>query len=126
MRTLTESINARMHTGTCPSAGSLGECPAIWVEHENDSGALNCAAAVYLWHAAQGLKMADVATWFEAEGCTDVIVYATMHDPVNETLEGLCSDGARPLLVTFLLDAERAASCGLASQQVGSPAAMGV
>ena len=110
---LSEAINARMHTGKCPSAGSLGECPAIWVERETRNGQLICGAAVYLWTAANDLKMAEVASWFEAENCTDVIVYATMHDPDNETLEGVCSDGARPLYVTFSLDAGRAASRGL-------------
>lgn len=121
---LSTAINARMHEGRCPTAGSLGECPAIWVErHATNSDALFCSAAIYLWSAGQGLKMAEIASWFEAEGCTDVIVFATMHDPDNETLEGVCSDGARPLHINFLLDIKRAAELGLAVEpgsQVGA------
>lgn len=110
---LYNAINARMHSGTCPSTGCLGECPAIWVHRRIEDGELVCEAAVYLWSGAHGLKMADVAQWFEAEGCTDVIVSATMHDPENLTFEGVCEDGARPLYVTFVLSAERAATSGL-------------
>jgi hypothetical protein len=61
---LSTIINQRMHAGTaCPTNGSLGECAAIWVNaivHDR----VHCAAAVYLWSAAEGLPFADVAAWF--------------------------------------------------------------
>ncbi len=112
---LLSAINRHMHEGRCPTAGSLGECAAIWLESSSETAA-HYGAAVYLWSAAAGLKYAEVARWFqEASGCNadDVLVHATMHDPYNETHEGACSDGARPLYVSFSVELARAAELGL-------------
>jgi hypothetical protein len=42
-----------------------------------------------------------------------VIVHSVQHDPDNETLEGRCSDGARPLHVLFAVDTRDVERLGL-------------
>lgn len=109
------AISRQMHDGTCPGAGSLGECAAVWLRGSHSNTAFY-AAAVYLWPAAAALKFADVARWFQdATGCEadDVIVHVIVHDPYNDTLEGFCHDGARALDVSFSLSLARAAELGM-------------
>lgn len=112
---LSTIINRHMHEGSCPGAGSLGECPAIWLRHSNATHG-HYSAAVYLWPAAADLKFAEVARWFsEATGLPDeeVLVELIVHDTWNDTREGLCSDGARPLSVSFSLDLAKAEELGM-------------
>ena len=119
------AINLRMHAGTCPGAGALGECPGIWLKGSHGNLG-HFSAAVYLWSGAESLLFATVASWFEDLGATNVLVYATMHDAYNVTVEGRCSDGARPLLVTFDLDRATAQLRGLADESTEEPASAGV
>lgn len=117
---LMTTINSIMHEGsTCPGAGSLGECCAIWL-HASGESLGYYSAAVYLWPpAADTLTYAEVARWFkEATGDQEVQVIAIMHEECNETLEGRCSDGARPLTVSFSLTSEKAEELGLPAPEL--------
>jgi hypothetical protein len=106
LRRLLHAINQRMHKGsTCPGAGSLGECAAI-SDLIGESGHKFHVASLYLWPAAVDLNPATVAAWFIEAGCTEVVVSAILHDPDNDTINGL-SGGARPWEVSFLLKEPR-------------------
>lgn len=113
---LLHAINEFMHKGsTCPQSGSLGECCGIWLDDSSATHALY-QAAVYLWPAAEGMPFSEVARWFrEAAGIgdDDVIVHLIAHDTSNETREGRCHDGVRPLSVEFVVPLDRAAKLGM-------------
>lgn len=112
------AINRQLHEGTCPGAGALGECPAIWLGQSGETVG-HYYAAVYLWPAAETLPYAEVARWFKvATGCEEVEVNAIMHDEYNDVKEGRCSDGARPLTVQFSLTPEKAEALGLELPQL--------
>jgi hypothetical protein len=68
-------VNGRMHEGTCPGAGALGECAAI-SPITGYSGHTFYVASLYLWDAAMHLQPATVAAWFTAAFCTNVVVSA--------------------------------------------------
>ena len=95
------ALNARLNGRTCPSSGSLGECPACY---ELDKYPGRYYAHVYIWKAGQlSLKPSTVAAWLTECGCTDVVIRQDMHDPDNDTYEGKCHDGALSWLVEFCL-----------------------
>ncbi len=107
-----ELINAHMNGGRCPSGNSLGECAAISTLTSH-YGRQFYQASLYLWQAAENLKPAEVASWFEEIGCTDVTVYAVLHDQDNDTFDGVTEDGVRPWVVDFLVDDETRERLGL-------------
>jgi hypothetical protein len=96
------ALNSHLHGGTCPGEGALGECPACY-ELERYPGRFY--AHVYVWKAGQEqcLKAATVASWCEAAGAGDIVISQHLHDPDNETLDGVCHDGALSWLVEFSL-----------------------
>lgn len=97
------SVNGRMHPGSqCPGAGALGECAAI-TPLTGYSGHKFFIASLYLWPAAMDLQAATVAAWFTEAFCTNVIVSAVLHDPDNETIDGVSQDGVWPWEVSFSL-----------------------
>jgi hypothetical protein len=96
------SVNARMHDGPCPSAGSLGECAAISPASDGDDGTWYIAN-LYLWKAALDLQAATVAAWFAEADCINVTVSAMLHDPFNGVIDGVTSDGIWPWEVSFQL-----------------------
>jgi hypothetical protein len=96
------SVNERMHPGhNCPGAGALGECAAISTM-KGHFGNEFYVASLYLWPAAMDLQAATVAAWFTTAFCKDVIVSAVLHDPDNDTIDGV-TDGGRcwPWEVSF-------------------------
>jgi hypothetical protein len=98
-------VNDRMHPGrACPGAASLGECAAISTI-TGHSGHEHYVASLYLWPAAMDLQAATVAAWFTAAFCKNVIVSAVLHDPDNDTIDGV-TDGGRcwPWEVSFQLE----------------------
>ncbi len=102
MSPLLERINARMHDHTCPSEGSLGECPALIeiVPSQTIHGErVLVTAALYIWDAAFN-DPAAVAGWFTEEGALEVIVAHTLHDPFNEVFAGKDVDSTRPWTVS--------------------------
>jgi len=98
---LLENINARMHDGACPTAGSLGECPALVevVERLTFLGPrVVVSAALCIWDA--GFNDAEmVANWFKEEGALSVWVTHVLHDDFNQTHAGFNIDGTRDWLV---------------------------
>ena len=99
--TVAASLNARLNGGTCPGNGALGECPACY---ELDRYPGRYCAHVYVWKAGQQiLKAADVAAWCESAGAGDIVISQLLHDPTNETFDGICDDGALSWLVEFSL-----------------------
>jgi hypothetical protein len=96
------SVNARMHEGPCPGSGSLGECAAI-SDMDGGDGGTWYVASLYLWKAALDLQAATVAAWFEAADCINITVFATLHDPLNDVIDGVSSDGVWPWEVRFQL-----------------------
>lgn len=94
-------LNQHLHGGVCPGQGALGECPACY-ELKRYPG--RYYAHVYVWPAGQpGLKAADVAAWCEAAGAGDIVISQHLHDPLNDTYDGVCHDGALSWLVEFSL-----------------------
>ena len=99
------TVNERMHSGTCPGAGALGECAAI-TPIQGSSGHVYYIAHLYLWPAAMDLQAATVAAWFASAFCTDIVVSAVLHDPENSTVDGVMDDGVWPWEVSFTLQGE--------------------
>lgn len=98
--TVAAALNSHLHGSTCPGTGALGECPACY---ELDYPG-RYYANVYVWKAGQQtLKPADVAAWCEAAGAGDIVISQLLHDPDNETFDGVCHDGALSWLVEFSL-----------------------
>ena len=98
---LLESINARMHEGTCPTSGSLGECPALVevVERQTFHGPRVLVRAVLCIWAAAFNDCETVAAWFKEEGALEVSISHVLYDPFNETFSGLNVDSTRDWVV---------------------------
>ena len=100
-KSLLERINARMHEGTCPSKGSLGECPALEevVERQTFHGPrVLVRAAVSIWEPTFN-DCESMAAWFKAEGALEVSISHVLHDPFNETAAGFNVDSSRDWIV---------------------------
>lgn len=111
--TILEIINSHMNGGGCPATPSLGECAAIG-RITGHGGHSVFVAHLCLLPAAADLKPSDVAAWFKSAGCDWVTVSALLHDPENETLDGITSDGVRPWEVCFQIsDLEKRGRLGL-------------
>jgi hypothetical protein len=95
------ALNQRLHGGTCPGAGALGECAAAY---PFDPYPGRYTANVYIWKAGQQtLKAATLAAWVAAAGGSDIVIRQDIHDPDNDTFEGFCHDGALSWIVDFCL-----------------------
>jgi hypothetical protein len=88
-------INSKMHEGTCPTAGSLGECAII---SQDDVGLWQ--AVLYIWDASFH-DSTHVAQWFHDAGATEVFVTHVLYDSVNDDRNGQCIDGGRAWWVHF-------------------------
>lgn len=95
IKDLLQLINSKMHEGTCPTAGSLGECAVISVDHRQI-----WTAVLYIWDDAFN-DSAQVAQWFHDGGAAEVVVTHVLHDSVNEDRDGRCCDGGRAWWVYF-------------------------
>lgn len=86
-----------MHEGTCPTAGSLGECAII---SQDDVGLWQ--AVLYIWDASFH-DSTHVAQWFHDAGANEVFVTHVLYDSVNDDRNGQCIDGGRAWWVHFRL-----------------------
>lgn len=90
-----EQIQEQMTGGGCPTAGSLGECAAMW---RSDN---RWTAALYIWDANFNDSTA-VAKWFHKLGAVDVFIGHTLYDTNNGDRNGEVPEGgARQWLVEF-------------------------
>lgn len=97
IKDLLQLINSKMHEGTCPTAGSLGECAIISVDPSQKS-----TAVLYIWDDAF-CDSAQVAQWFHDAGAIEVYVTHVLHDSVNGDRDGQCCDGGRAWWVYFYM-----------------------
>lgn len=99
-----EAINYRMNGGKCPGAGSFGECAAITKSRAEGSASSYYTAHLYLHSGADDLTPAEVASWFQELGATDVVVSAVLYDKDNNIMNGSSiDDGVRPWDVSYFL-----------------------
>lgn len=90
-----EQIQEQMTGGGCPTAGSLGECAAMWRSGNS------WTAALYIWDANFNDSTA-VAKWFHKLGAVDVFISHTLYDTNNGDRNGEVPEGsARQWLVEF-------------------------
>lgn len=90
-----EQVQEKMTGGGCPTAGSLGECAAMW--HSGN----RWTAALYIWDANFNDSTA-VAKWFRELGAVDVSIVHTLYDTSNGDRNGEVPEGgARQWLVEF-------------------------
>ncbi|MGY2141956.1 hypothetical protein ACW9I5_04665 [Pseudomonas azotoformans] len=90
-----EQIQEQMTGGGCPTAGSLGECAAMW---RSDNSWI---AALYIWDVNFNDSTA-VANWFHKLGAVDVFIGHTLYDTYNGDRNGEVPEGgARQWLVEF-------------------------
>ncbi|QIE87008.1 hypothetical protein [Pseudomonas nitroreducens] len=90
-----EQIQEQMTGGGCPTAGSLGECAAIWRSGNR------WTAALYIWDADFN-DSTTVAKWFQELGARDVFIGHTLYDTNNGDRNGEVPEGgARQWLVEF-------------------------
>lgn len=89
------AINAKMHEGQCPTAGSLGECAAIF---DMKDGLFQ--AMLYIWDKDFN-DSAEVARWFHEAGAEGVTVGHTLFSDNNEDRDGKTSTGCREWTVFF-------------------------
>lgn len=99
-------LNRRLNGGGCPGAGALGECAAVYDVDVSEDGARTWfAAEIYLWKAADGLAASTLAEWIRAAGVDGgCVISHVLHDPINETFDGRCSDGVRHFRAEFGVD----------------------
>jgi hypothetical protein len=90
-------INGRMHEGSCPTAGSLGECCII---SEIRPGVFE--AVLYIWDDAFNDSTA-VAGWFKEAGADSVSIGHTLYSDDNGDRDGKTFDGVREWTVIFTL-----------------------
>lgn len=98
---LLERINARMHEGSCPTAGSLGECPAlvqVVQKHTFAGPRVLVTAALSIWDQSFNDSF-SVASWFKDEGALEVVIVHVLHDPANDTFAGFNDDVSRDWVV---------------------------
>lgn len=99
-----DAINHQMNGGSCPKAGSLGECAAITKSYAEGSTGCFFTAHLYLHSGADDLTSAEVASWFYQLGATDVVVSAVLYDKDNNILNGSSiDDGVRPWDVSYFI-----------------------
>lgn len=90
-----EQIQEQMTGAGCPTAGSLGECAAIW---RSDN---RWTAALYIWDVNFN-DSTTVAKWFHKLGAVDVFIGHTLYDTNNGDRNGEAPEGgARQWLVEF-------------------------
>jgi len=94
---LLHTINAKMHEGQCPTAGSLGECAAI---HDLAPEVGLHMAMLYIWDNEFN-DSAKVASWFHEAGAEGVTVSHTLFSDDNEDRDGKTSTGCREWTVFF-------------------------
>lgn len=92
---LLHTINAKMHEGQCPTAGSLGECAAIF---DMKDGLFQ--AMLYIWDKEFN-DSTEVAGWFQDAGAEEVTVSHTLYSEANEDRDGKTSTGCREWTVFF-------------------------
>ncbi len=90
---LLDAINAHMHDGTCPTSGSLGECPAL-IEARAESDWVRVQLVLSIWDASFN-SATTVEAWLEALGATCVEISHVLLDRVNETVNGVGVDQTR-------------------------------
>jgi len=95
IKDLLQLVNSKMHEGTSPTAGSLGQCTIIWVDPDQ-----TWRAVLYIWDDAFN-DSAQVAQWFHDAGAEEVYVTHVLHDSVNDDRDGRCCDGGRAWWVYF-------------------------
>lgn len=94
-----DRINERMHEGSCPTVGCLGECPMI--EQVSSDRFL---AMLYIWDDSFN-DSAAVAGWFHQLGATGVSVALTLYSDWNGDRDGKTEDGCREWEVYFSMPA---------------------
>lgn len=92
---LLKVINTHLNGGSCPTAGSTGECAMIC---EFTPG--QHLAMLYIWDAEFN-DSTKVAGWFKSAGCTSVTVAHTLYSDENVDRDGKTTDGAREWTVYF-------------------------
>lgn len=101
-------INRGLNGGDCPGAGALGECPAVYeLSHDDDDAGAWFTAEVYLATRAQRFTAATLAEWIEACGGIEPCISHVLHDPYNETADGVCCDGARHWQAKFRVERDK-------------------
>ena len=100
IRAMYRHLSRKFNDGSegCPTDKSMGECPYLELMDESSN---RYRAYLYIWHAGFHLTAAQVAAWFTEAGAHDVFITHVLHDPYNDTLEGVCSDGVKNWLVEF-------------------------
>lgn len=98
---LLHTINAKMHDGHCPTAGSLGECAAIF---DMNDGLFQ--AMLYIWDHEFN-DSTKVASWFHEAGAKSVTVAHTLYSDANEDRDGKTATGCREWTVFFSMGGDQ-------------------
>lgn len=92
-----EQIQQCMTGGGCPTAGSLGECAAMWC----NEGVWT--AALYIWNPSFH-DSSTVAGWFRSLGASEIEITHTLYSTANGDRDGQCFEGVtRQWLVQFTM-----------------------